>query len=1104
MGRLSIEIPLPRIPPNWTRKELENGEVLIFIEELEGGAVLQFYAESAGPRRLTFVIDFRESSEICVQHAGAGFSSRHASMTDPHRARTSTLGEPESHEEPWWRGAFTNTERVAHILADSTVDQIHGVASRGGNGSAEDFRGAAAGDEAAANEGSVISGGVEFEGGALQRVDAAHPSAGTPDDARVRAPSEAAESLVARAVVMPHTRQLVCRVEKADPSSNMPLRPRYKYSWVLDKLKEKERRVLLNTQAEHVARLEREMKEIAASSVEAAQQLLAKTEGSSYAALRLVMQQKGQSFIDLDFPPTQRSIDGVKKPEGLSLLKREQPAWWKRPEEFLLGEEQQVFHAGLAPSDVQQGSLGNCWFLCSVCALVEFPHLVRALFAERWFDSSDPSLAGCPKAAPDGMYELRLCKTGQWRSVWVDDIMPCYPGINTKPMFSQAVGPELWVLLLEKAYAKLHGSYLALRTGMCFEGLHDLTGAPTFYRRLEETPVTFEQLLEWDEAHCLICCCTPGVDKITERGGALGRQRGRGLVPGHAYTIIRCVTLQQPPNRGKQLVQLRNPWGDYEWSGEWSDQSAQMTPAVRAELSDSSSSDVHDGVFWMCFEDWKRHFISVSVCAPHVPSGGTPRVWSAELIQRRKSFLVQHKDDGAADGVYQPVHNFHLSVEAQEDEEVTCFIGVHQLDERTPVAPAYVDVGFALQKLLPNGRLEPVVGAVQPSAVQRDQHLLVKLKSGRYLITPTTSGADPGQRKGSESLRDAAREISRTQGASFSYSRELPHAVKLAFEQGCFCLDADVDGKLGSTDLGQPMAAEFVRTAGIDISSGGTAEGGVKLAHFGGYIEPMALLDALWLSWPDNAVERRARLCDTLASLGYDEALQLTRLRPIMITVHSSSPVGLTPVNAENDQDEQTKCSIVIASGKPQELREGITLYLMHSSGGVSFAAENTSKLDVGLKLDCSRSANVRANRSTLKPTIHLPAGSKRLALVLLPADRMLPWQYKYRCSLVHARSAADVPYSRGSMDGGALPPRPEVTPRPEGDADVSSGTAVANPESPPIAFKLPPPNYRDDVNVEGGVKSELSHSLEDTPEHTPSRRPHEWRACEGWGCAFQ
>ena len=74
-----------------------------------------------------------------------------------------------------------------------------------------------------------------------------------------------------------------------------------------------------------------------------------------------------------------------------------------------------------------------------------------------------------------GIYTLRFFKDGEWRTVCVDNRLPCTP--EGQLLFSRGVDPtELWVPIVEKAYAKLHGNFELLGQGSVPYALKDLTG----------------------------------------------------------------------------------------------------------------------------------------------------------------------------------------------------------------------------------------------------------------------------------------------------------------------------------------------------------------------------------------------------------------------------------------------------------------------------------------------------------------------------------------------------------------------------------------------------------------------------------------------------
>lgn len=124
----------------------------------------------------------------------------------------------------------------------------------------------------------------------------------------------------------------------------------------------------------------------------------------------------------------------------------------------------------------------------------------------------------------------------------IDDFVPCFPAAG--PIFSRNNQNELWVMLLEKAYAKLHGGYKTLSGGLPYQGMQDLTGCPTSsfkfsdakVKQLVESGKLWDLMMHFDSEGFLLAGGTPGEDMWTEKGAETGEPGG--LVPGHAYSVI--------------------------------------------------------------------------------------------------------------------------------------------------------------------------------------------------------------------------------------------------------------------------------------------------------------------------------------------------------------------------------------------------------------------------------------------------------------------------------------------------------------------------------------------------------------------------------------
>jgi calpain-15 len=157
---------------------------------------------------------------------------------------------------------------------------------------------------------------------------------------------------------------------------------------------------------------------------------------------------------------------------------------------------------------------------------------------------------------------------------------------------------------LEKAWAKVNGSYENTIAGTASEAFRVLTGAPCDYFDHGFDEDIWGAIKSADKKKFIICASAGKPDMSDEDTELLG------LVSNHAYSVIWADDVETPEGVVK-LLKLRNPWGHKEWQGEWSDKSSKWTTELKEKLNFIAEED---GIFHISFENFLEYYTSTTIC----------------------------------------------------------------------------------------------------------------------------------------------------------------------------------------------------------------------------------------------------------------------------------------------------------------------------------------------------------------------------------------------------------------------------------------------------------------------------------------------------------
>jgi hypothetical protein len=312
------------------------------------------------------------------------------------------------------------------------------------------------------------------------------------------------------------------------------------------------------------------------------------------------------------------------------------------------------------PSDITQGSIGDCWLLSAISALAEFDGAIKRLFRKT------KNLHEMPRGNGNGnMYTITLWDLKTWKEVDIVVDERLCANANCGLLASKpSQDGELWVCYLEKAIAAHCNGWDKIVGGQCTHAWSLLTGCKKQYSIHKNTETgkfecfakynprekkwipqhsnsprgdassqvvwqvpfpkvgggknsggdnmeltrdeLFQCMCAWDNANYIIGTSTESVSHKSD-------EKDEGLVDCHAYSVleaIKCVA-----GTDIDLIKVRNPWSKGEiQSGMFDDDGPgwDKYPQIKKHLN---PVEADDGIFWVTKKEFFKFFNTIYLSA---------------------------------------------------------------------------------------------------------------------------------------------------------------------------------------------------------------------------------------------------------------------------------------------------------------------------------------------------------------------------------------------------------------------------------------------------------------------------------------------------------